>query len=78
MYKVIRQNLPDMTEKLLIGKINHNLINKQTIRFYFHFYNKPVHSDKLVRVTTLVEPVRMPMFYMELLPLDQMESKIRK
>ena len=59
MYIVIRQNLPDMTEKLLIGKINRNLINKQTIRFYFHFYNKPVHSDKLVRVTTLVEPVRI-------------------
>ena len=62
MYIVIRQNLPDMTEKLLIGKINRILINKQTIRFYFHFYNKTVHSDKLVRVTTLVEPVRMPMF----------------
>ena len=70
---VIRQNLPDMTEKLLIGKINRNLINKQTIRFYFHFYNKPVHSDKLVRVTTKDADV-----YMELLPLDQMESKIRK
>ena len=71
MYIVIRQDLPDMTEKLLIGKINRILINKQTIRFYFHFYNKPVHSDKLVRVTTLL-------LYMELLPLDQMESKIRK
>ena len=35
MYIVILQNLPDITEKLLIGKINRILINKQTIRFYF-------------------------------------------